>query len=165
MRLGTVALDDIDWELVRLLQEDGRSSMKSLAAQVGLSSVATAERVQRLQDEQVITGYTCVLDKQRMNLTLHVFVVVDHLPVARRSEFYRLVEEDRHITACYRVLAGGCEAILNVYCETVEQLSELEARLKALATTSIYLVTADSDKKIISAVAAGAAAAGEAGEE
>ena len=149
MRVGTLALDDVDWRILRALQEDGRISMKALGQIVGLSAVAAANRVQRMLDEGIVTGFTCVLDKRRMNLSLHVFMVVHNLPAARKREFYDIVNQERHITACYRVMTGGCEAILNVYCEKVDQLRQLENRLNAIVPTSTYLVTADSDKKII----------------
>lgn len=48
-------LDDVDRALVRLLQDDGRSSVSDLARAVGLSHPATRQRLNRLLNERIIT--------------------------------------------------------------------------------------------------------------
>lgn len=49
-----VALDDLDRELLRALQQDGRASYAELAPRVGLSAPAVRQRVQRLVDGGVV---------------------------------------------------------------------------------------------------------------
>src|SRR6266540_6366983 len=51
-------LDSTDWKIVRELQQDARLSYNELGRRVGLSAPATAERVRRLEEAGVITGYS-----------------------------------------------------------------------------------------------------------
>src|SRR5947209_19648663 len=55
-------LDDLDWSILEELQADGRLSYKELGRRVNLSSPAVAERVRRLEESGVITGYRAQVD-------------------------------------------------------------------------------------------------------
>jgi Lrp/AsnC family transcriptional regulator, leucine-responsive regulatory protein len=57
-----VVLDPIDSEILRLLREDGRLSWRDLGAAVGLSANAAADRVRRLRQAGVITGFAALID-------------------------------------------------------------------------------------------------------
>ena len=50
-------LDKLDRHILRILQQDGRISMKDLGEQVGLSITPCIERVKRMERDGVITGY------------------------------------------------------------------------------------------------------------
>lgn len=54
-------VDSLDEQILAALQENGRLTMKSLAEQVGLSSPAMIERVRRLEERGVISGYRAVI--------------------------------------------------------------------------------------------------------
>ena len=59
-RSGTQAppLDDVDRAIVAVLREDGRISMRALAARLHISRAGAYLRVQRLEEAGVITGYS-----------------------------------------------------------------------------------------------------------
>ena len=67
-------LDDLDWRLVETLQSDGRLSFKELGRRVNLSAPAVAERVRRLEETGVITGYRAQVDARRTGYELQAFV-------------------------------------------------------------------------------------------
>ncbi len=50
-------LDETGWHLLEALQENARLSFSELGQRVGLSSPAVAERVRRMEDAGIITGY------------------------------------------------------------------------------------------------------------
>lgn len=55
-------LDGLDWRILAELQADGRVSLKELGRRVNLSAPAVADRVRRLEETGVITGYRAVVD-------------------------------------------------------------------------------------------------------
>jgi len=57
-----VELDDIDRKLLFLLCEDPRVSQRQLAREVGMSPPAVGERIARLERQQLIRGYTTIVD-------------------------------------------------------------------------------------------------------
>lgn len=67
-------LDDLDWRILDELQSDGRLSYKELGRRVNLSAPAVAERVRRLEDSGVITGYVAQVDPGRAGYPISAFV-------------------------------------------------------------------------------------------
>lgn len=68
------ALDSVDWRILDELQRDGRLSFSALARRVNLSSPAVAERVRRLEEAGVITGYHAHVAPAKVGQPLTAFV-------------------------------------------------------------------------------------------
>jgi Lrp/AsnC family transcriptional regulator, leucine-responsive regulatory protein len=73
-------LDTTNLRLLSELQQDARVSLAELGRRVGLSSPAVAERLRRLEDEGVITGYRAEVDPRRLGFTLGVHLRVRPAP-------------------------------------------------------------------------------------
>ncbi len=56
-----LTLDDTDHRLIALLRQDARLSIATLAAKLGVSRGTVTNRLRKLEDEQVIVGYTLQL--------------------------------------------------------------------------------------------------------
>src|SRR5216684_3321423 len=71
MKSGNEAFepDTIDLQIISVLQEHGRIPLAKLAEQVGLSAPSVIERVKKLEDSEVITGYHTVLLKVKTHNT------------------------------------------------------------------------------------------------
>jgi len=64
-------LDDVDRQLLNYLQEDARYTAIELAERVGVSDNTIHNRMERLEEAGVITGYTTLLDHDRTGLSLY----------------------------------------------------------------------------------------------
>lgn len=64
-------LDDVDRQLLNLLQENSRYTGIQLAEQTGVSDNTVHNRMQRLEDAGVITGYTTTVDHERVGFELY----------------------------------------------------------------------------------------------
>lgn len=69
-------LDSFDQKILHALSEDGRISWRDLASRIGLSLTPTLRRVRKLEDAQIIRGYTAVFDENRLLGTMGVFISV-----------------------------------------------------------------------------------------
>jgi Lrp/AsnC family leucine-responsive transcriptional regulator len=69
-------LDRIDRRILQTLQTDGRISYVDLADKVGLSTSPCLERVKRLERDGFIRGYTALLDPERLDVSMLVFVEI-----------------------------------------------------------------------------------------
>ena len=67
-------LDAKDWQILRVLQDNARVSYSDLAKHVSLSVPATVERVRKLEDKGVITGYGARIDLSTLDLPLKAVV-------------------------------------------------------------------------------------------
>ena len=133
-------LDETDYAILELLQSDGRLSLSELGRQIGMSPVAISDRIARMTDMGVIEGFTAVINKERMGLPTHAFIIAELVTPDKRREFDSIIESTPQITASYRIMSGGKEAILNVYCRDYDQLIELQNKLSRLTTYSTFIV-------------------------
>lgn len=70
-------MDAVDWHIVEQLQADARVSINELARRVRLSAPAVGERVRRLQEAGVITGFTAVVSPAALGRVVQAFVQLD----------------------------------------------------------------------------------------
>lgn len=72
-------MDTIDRKIVALLQNDGRMSVTDLADSIPLSVSATSERLRRILDSGLITGFTANVDPVAAGRTIEAIVDVRFL--------------------------------------------------------------------------------------
>ncbi|HEX7645010.1 MAG TPA: Lrp/AsnC ligand binding domain-containing protein [Noviherbaspirillum sp.] len=76
VRESSRGLDKLDRHILRILQREGRISMKDLGDRVGLSVTPCIERVKRMERDGVITGYHAKVDAASLGAKLLVFVEI-----------------------------------------------------------------------------------------
>lgn len=70
-------IDDVDRRLLELLGADPRASVRSLARAIGMSAGAVGERLERLQEREVIRGFTLDVDPAALGFGLEVLVAIE----------------------------------------------------------------------------------------
>lgn len=70
------ALDDVDRAIVAALQADGRTSVRALAERLHVSRATAYARLERLQRDGVITGFTALVDPARAGLATTAYISV-----------------------------------------------------------------------------------------
>src|SRR5688500_608209 len=71
-----LAMDEIDRQIVALLRQDARRSFQSIGMRVSLSAPAVKRRVDRLEADGVVRGYTALVDPGRFGWGPHAFVAL-----------------------------------------------------------------------------------------
>jgi Lrp/AsnC family leucine-responsive transcriptional regulator len=122
--MEAAALDPIDHLLVQLLQADGRATQLELSKEVGLSQPATAERIRKLEDAGVITGYTALVDATRLGKDVTAFVGVSIEHPRYFEGFIKKVLALPEVLECHRV-AGQDSYLLKVKTENTLSLDTL----------------------------------------
>ena len=139
MTYESEALDATSWELLRYLQEDARMSFAELARRLHLSAPAVTERIRRLEDAGIITGYRAVVDPARLGLGLTVFIRIQ-MPPGNYPKFNQAVVALREVLEFHHIT--GSEAFLVK--AAVSSIGHLESLIGKLSmhgqtTTSIVL--------------------------
>ena len=106
-------LDELDRQLLRLLVADGRRSYTDLARDTGLSTSAVHQRVRRLEQRGVISGYTARVDPVLAGLPLTAFVSVTPIDPAAPDDAPDRLRHLPAVEACHSV-AGTESWILKV---------------------------------------------------
>jgi Lrp/AsnC family transcriptional regulator, leucine-responsive regulatory protein len=130
-------LDEINLRLLSELQADARVSLAELGRRVGLSSPAVAERVARLEQEQVILGYHARLDPRALGLALSAVIRAKPSP-RQLHQVGELAKKTPEVVDCRRITGEDCY-IMTVHVRSVEHLEEVIDRfaMHGQTTTSI----------------------------
>jgi Lrp/AsnC family leucine-responsive transcriptional regulator len=128
-------VEDTDREIVRLLTRDGRMSYTDLARTTGLSTSAVHQRVRRLEQRGVITGYNAVVSSDAVGLPLMAFISVTPLDPSAPDDAPERLADLPEIEACHSV-AGEESYILKVRVATPSALEDLLARIRSVANVS-----------------------------
>ena len=132
-------LDSTDWKILRELQQDSRLSSNELGRRVGLSAPATAERVRKLEDAGVITGYSAQIDPAKIGMPLLALI---HLRCDQGSCLLRTstVEEFPEVLEMHKLSGSHC-AVLKVALSSMRHLEAFNHRLSAHGALVVHLVT------------------------
>jgi Lrp/AsnC family leucine-responsive transcriptional regulator len=71
---SSCALDATDIAIIEILQEDGRISISDLGRKIGLSQPAASERVKRLEEQGIVTGYGARIDPVALGLSMMAMI-------------------------------------------------------------------------------------------
>lgn len=131
-------LDDVDWRLLELLQADGRLSFSELGRRVSLSGSAVTERVRRLEERGVITGYAATIDTTKLGLPIEALVRarVRSLDTPR---FRTAVLPLPQVVAADHVTGEECW-VLRVLCRDTAELEGLLETVQRYGETNTSLV-------------------------
>ncbi|MBO6536303.1 MAG: Lrp/AsnC family transcriptional regulator [Balneolaceae bacterium] len=124
--MSTVRLDDVDKEILRILQKEGRISNKDLAERINLTTTPTLERVRRLEREGVISGYEAKVNPETIDLGLNAFVTITLSAHRLRllDEFTNEVKAIPEILACYNTTGDG-DFLLHIVAKDVEDYERI----------------------------------------
>lgn len=128
-------MEATDRRIVDLLRQDGRLSYTDLGKALGLSTSAAHQRVRRLEERGVITGYTARVDAAKMGIPITAFISVTPVDPAAPDDVPDRLRELSEIEACYSV-AGDESYILKVRVGSPAGLEDLIGRIRAAAAVS-----------------------------
>jgi Lrp/AsnC family leucine-responsive transcriptional regulator len=142
-------LDDIGWLILRELQLDARLSFHELGRRVGLSAPATAERVHKLEDSGIITGYGARVNAQQVGLPITAIIRMTTLKIALPQQPDDLIAIFPEMLECHRV-TGTDSYILKIVVSSIAHLEQVINRLVPYGepATSIVLSSLVSDEII-----------------
>ena len=131
-------LDPVGWQILSALQEDARLSFAEIGRQVGLSLPAVAERVRRMEEAGIITGYHAQVNGQTIGRPIMAFVRIN-MPGERYPAFIALAHTSPEVLECHH-LSGADSFILKVIVSSIPHLETLVTRLGAYGQTTTSIV-------------------------
>ena len=121
-------LDKKDRQILMALQRDARQSLSALGKQIGLSQPAMSERVKKLEDAGVITGYAARVDLAAVGLGLQAVVRV-RTTHAYIQHYVQLFQSMPEVLDAVRVTGEDCFVVRCAF----GQSADLERVVDALA--------------------------------
>lgn len=148
--MESVVLDDTDFRIINALVTNGRLPYSSIAADVGLSPHAVADRVRRLQRANVITGFTARVDLRTVGRALDAFIDLRLLSTTDPDDFERAVTK---LPAVREVafVTGRFDYHVRVACIDADDLDQtvraLRQRAGAAQTETRIVLRASSSRR------------------
>ena len=142
---NNVRLDETDRRLLRALQADGRISNADLAERCNLSPSACSERVRRLREGGFITGFTALVDPEKVDRGVLIFVEVglDRTPPEVFETFAAAARRSPDVLECHMV-AGGFDYLIKARVKDLVAwrlfLEEVLVRIPGVRETRTYAV-------------------------
>jgi Lrp/AsnC family leucine-responsive transcriptional regulator len=140
-----MAIDDIDRKVLNELQQDARISYAELGRRVGLTTPAVIERVRKLEDAGVITGYRAEIDTSKVGLPIIAFIRMS-ISGVDYSHIIEVAEQSNEVLECHRG-TGGDSFIMKVAVSSVEHLQQIIDKLTPYGITTTTIVLSSPVKR------------------
>lgn len=130
-------LDRVDAGILRVLQANGRQSVADVARSINMSHSATAERIRRLEQAGVITGYGAQVDPERLGFTIMAFLRLRY-PSSAYEPLHKLLADLPEVIEAHHVTGDDC-FVMKVVATDMRHLERVSGRIGALGavTTSV----------------------------
>lgn len=134
-------LDDISWKILRFLQLNARESFAHIGREVGLSAPAVAERVKKMEDAGVITGYSANVSHTESGYQLKAIVTLRAF-MGKLKPFLELVKSFDEVINCYRI-TGNENLIMEVVLENQFHLEKFIDKLIQFGEARTHIILSD----------------------
>ncbi|MEM7458807.1 MAG: Lrp/AsnC ligand binding domain-containing protein [Pseudomonadota bacterium] len=138
-------LDQLDRNILRAMQANGRLSISELSDEVGLSKTPCLTRLRRLEERAYIRRYKAVLDPEKIRQGYVTYVQVKLAATTRRhlNAFSDAVQNVPEIQSCH-MMSGGYDFLLKIRTRNMrayrELLGDVLSELPGIAQTSTFPV-------------------------
>lgn len=147
-------LDRTDFQILKILQENGRITNLQLSSDIGLSPAPTLERVRKLENAGYIKSYHALVDEEKLGLGIKTFIQVQ-LDFHKNDSIQTFLQEIKsipEITECHHV-TGPCDFILKVYVKDIKAyealIMEKISKISVLKTFQTMMIMSTNKKEPI----------------
>ncbi|EXI74936.1 MAG TPA: Lrp/AsnC family transcriptional regulator [Candidatus Accumulibacter phosphatis] len=131
-------LDAKAWKILAAVQRDGRTSLKALAAEAGLSLPAVSERLKRLEEAGVVTGYRAEVDVAALGYGVLAMIAMT-TPQTDKARLLALLRSLPEVTECLHV-TGQDSYLLRVVARDIAHLEQLVGTINHYGETRTSIV-------------------------
>lgn len=131
-------LDNLNWKILKCLQENARQSNAEIGRQVGISSPAVSERIKRLEDAGIILGYKTVVSPLDMGYQLKAIITL-HAFIGKLKPFLEKVKTYDEVLNCYRI-TGNENIVMEVLLKNQKHLETFIDQLIIYGETKTQIV-------------------------
>ena len=135
---STNGLDATGWQILRALQENARISFSELGRLVGLSAPAVAERIRKLEESGVISGYHASIDPAKVGYGVLAIIRIAATGI-NFSKCATSVKRMHEVIECHRI-TGSDSFYVKVMVPSIQHLEALIDQLQPFGETTTTLV-------------------------
>ena len=134
----TQTVDETDLQILSMLRENARVSLKNIAEKTFLSSTAVSARIEKLEENGYIKGYHANLDPQAFGLNIKAFINLELEPI-RKQEFYPYIRSCKNVVEC-NCVTGDYSMLLKVLLASTDELDSFINEIQHFGRTKTQIV-------------------------
>ena len=145
-------LDEIDIQILALLQEHCKMPLAKIGQRVGLSAPAVIERIKKLEESGVITGYTAMLNTRKLGCDITAFIGVLTSHPRSIHDVEEQIESRPEVLECHHV-TGAYTLLLKVKTTNTTTLEELISHLRSIEgvarTETMIVLSTHTERQLV----------------
>lgn len=134
-------IDDLNWHILRLLQENSRLSLSNIGREVGLTPPAVAERVKKMEDLGILEGFKAKVSYNLAGYQLKAIVTLRAF-MGKLKPFLEKVKTLEEVINCYRI-TGDENIIMEVVLKDQAHLERFIDELIRYGETRTHIILSD----------------------
>lgn len=131
-------MDNLNWRILKCLQENSRMSNAEIGRRVGISSPAVAERIKKMEDAEVIEGYTTFVSPFKSGYQLKALITLRAF-MGMLKPFLEKVKSYDEVVNCYRI-TGNENIVMEVVLKNQKHLETFIDQLISYGETKTQIV-------------------------
>ncbi len=131
-------VDEIDIKILELLKDNSRLSFADLGRKISLSPSAIRERLQKLEDNEVIRKYSITIDNRKLGYDIEAFILLKVFPGKLKS-ILGIITNYKEIKEVHRI-TGNQNLHLKIVVKNQIELQNLLDELMSFGDTNTFLI-------------------------
>lgn len=128
-------MDNIDYKILRELKENAREKASVISEKIGLSVSTVIDRIRKMEESGIITGYTVALDQKNLGQGMTALMEVSLEHPKYYDAFTDMIKSSPNIADCY-YLTGDFDFIIKIITDSSESLEKMHREIKSMEGVS-----------------------------
>jgi Lrp/AsnC family transcriptional regulator, leucine-responsive regulatory protein len=133
-----MVLDDLNWKILKCLQENARQSNSEIGRQVGITSPAVSERIKKMEDAGIIQSYDATISPYEIGYQLKAIITLRAF-MGMLKPFMEKVKTYDEVLNCYRI-TGNENFVMEVVLKNQKHLESFIDQLIVYGETKTQIV-------------------------
>lgn len=133
-----MALDALNWKILQCLQKNARQTNTNIGREVGISSPAVSERIKKMEDVGIITGFRTVVSPFEVGYQLKAIITLRAF-MGKLKPFLQKVKTYEEVLNCYRI-TGNENIVMVVILKNQKHLEFFIDQLISYGETKTQIV-------------------------
>jgi len=124
-------MDTLDYKILECLKHNARQKASAIGEKINLSVSAVIERIRKLENAGIISGYTVELDMKKLGQDVTAFMEIGLEHPKYYDSFSQAIKNNPNIISCY-YLTGDYDFLIKIVTDSSDNLEMLHRHLKSL---------------------------------
>jgi len=128
-------IDDVDRKIMQLLQSNARMPISQISKEVSMSQPSVKERILKLEERNIISGYSAVFNLRNLNRGTTTFIL---FKTEHCQDIIDFCGRAKKVTDLYRI-SGEYNYLIKVQTTTIEELAQFQDALTKIGVSKSHI--------------------------